>query len=978
MLTSINKTDLILIAVQRGHDKAAIKHKSKPDIVEILAELTAEEVTGQAARDERRKPLARLKLAELKAMALARGLPCSGDKTELIDSMCDTTASAAVVLDQDQQAVIAKWNNERLIISAGPGAGKTTVLCNLVSEIIKNAPNARILMLAFNKEAQRVLTTRVISTAGTRKLLAPKSVARAVIPPGSVGIRTFNEFAYGVLVYPFETYNNNDSYDAELTKATAILSNLESDDSEFEWDWVIVDEGQDVQIKHAALIDAITARSTHIIVAGDPRQEIYPGAVWFSQICASGCEILRYNHRSHPKIVKFINDFSRRAFPGLHIEQIAGRASSAPTSAEHVFTQPLQIMRHAPVSRDNAAESADMITSVIADFLYEAGVHSRDAYAIAPVTVHKSFNAEIIVRSLRQSLFERARWPVKVCTDDGANKTSSVDVCCIGTSRFLKGTERKAVAVFMTDIPYENYGITSITMKKLLFVAMSRAVDHLMINICENKALPHSSYLTLLESCAAFDISEAPKELRMHRKRMINISVTDLAKKIRPEDINLRVLSSIVFTPLEIRGDTSAIICDADFRGNYVEAAIAKELGADLIAPFRDDIIITSTVEHNKHAADGCIIKGGKAMRLIPRELLPLINSVTDLTDKAFFSAKANYSITINREWTVSDNIEGGIVSDEAAAVVEAANILTTTPYVYQHPIFTSLYFERQIDELSDAGCVIGVIDLTNGADIIEVKHAAESTAYAVQLAIYGTMVRNSPAHLKLLNTAVGRIDTIAPIDAKFVNGAARAILAIKAGNTCGAMRIKCKAFERASTIIVVDIEHDGNMIIEIGAVAVSSGDFDYVSHFHGYAPECCAGAPDDKPAFGKEFISSLIGINLSEVICEAIAKYAPKLLLNFNAWVASFGHPDSVIFVQWSGSDATRLRWAGKSFDLRSLFKTMLESQGVKRAEVTNLSDAVAMVLGPNFSFQAHRALEDAIATTAILVAIVDRDGSI
>ena len=252
------------------------------------------------------------------------------------------------VLDFDQRSVLSRWDSPRLVINAGPGSGKTTVLCALAAEIRRRAPDASVLVLAFNREARRVVSNRIETLGcqddggmGEGPVLAAKEVHRARIPQGMVGVRTFNEFARGIVemcpsIPPCGVVlgdqdgkpgvgASSDDYDPELFAAALALRTLVPKD--LRWDWLIVDEGQDVQIKHVGLISELQQRCSHFVVAGDPRQELYPGAMWFSNLWVDTPEheraFLRFNHRSHPRIVSLLNAYSARAFPQLHVDQIS-------------------------------------------------------------------------------------------------------------------------------------------------------------------------------------------------------------------------------------------------------------------------------------------------------------------------------------------------------------------------------------------------------------------------------------------------------------------------------------------------------------------------------------------------------------------------------------------------------------------------------------------------------------------------------
>jgi hypothetical protein len=122
---------------------------------------------------------------------------------------------------------------------------------------------------------------------------------------------------------------------AELSDQIPIASKILQTRPMKNWDYVLIDEVQDVHGKledFANQLKSCAKRQT--VLAGDPRQEIYPGARFFSDLWTTSSDeqkfILKYNHRSHPDIVHALNIYSSYCFKTLHHEQGALRLSTTP------------------------------------------------------------------------------------------------------------------------------------------------------------------------------------------------------------------------------------------------------------------------------------------------------------------------------------------------------------------------------------------------------------------------------------------------------------------------------------------------------------------------------------------------------------------------------------------------------------------------------------------------------------------------
>jgi len=250
--------------------------------------------------------------------------------------------------DEDQQAVLDSWAAPELYLHAGPGSGKTTTVVGMAARVLSELPEARILVLVFNRKAEEVLQSRL------RQKGAPLIYKKFVGDHEKRGVCvvTFDKFAYhaGAVLEAGDPFDNiyGDELDPPLIGAEPPPKESKPKPKAFHgghrlgmsqsvaaavgnpayggWTHLFLDEAQDIRAEHEAVVNAVLSESVApmLFVAGDPRQEIQEGATWFSRRYAAAAlecrRTLKYNHRSAPEIVAALNACSRAWFPTLHVD----------------------------------------------------------------------------------------------------------------------------------------------------------------------------------------------------------------------------------------------------------------------------------------------------------------------------------------------------------------------------------------------------------------------------------------------------------------------------------------------------------------------------------------------------------------------------------------------------------------------------------------------------------------------------------
>lgn len=420
-----------------------------------------------------------------------------------------------------------------LLVSAGPGAGKTTTVTNLLAEIVRRVPDARVLVLAFNVEAESILKKR-LARLGLRR--GSNGLSAGVIPKPKVldpmfkgcAVMTFDKMAYQVCAAS-DTCDSADTMFAMLSlsdgpapgagvpkagvpkaapgagvpaagpsagtyrdnKERAAVLLQQKPEAYGIWDLIVVDEAQDVTQLEANIVEGLLACPSlrggggpGLVAAGDPRQEVYPGASWYStrwnqsvqrnltidkSAAPSRTHVLAHNYRSSPEIVAALNAYSRAAFPTLHHDQIAVRPSTC--SAENPSVRILEVG-----SNGNSGDVNQLIGEVVGGLM--AKRPPGESYGLVPVSLEK-FKVGAATAAARQTIHEHRPAELTLALTGDAKATMDA-VYLLATSRRIKGTEKPLVVVYAIDRDYDIL-VDNAALAKLVYVALSRARDELVL-----------------------------------------------------------------------------------------------------------------------------------------------------------------------------------------------------------------------------------------------------------------------------------------------------------------------------------------------------------------------------------------------------------------------------------------------------------------------------------------------------------------
>lgn len=492
----------------------AIWKMSLQEMQKVIGDqLTAEEecCIAQKRIERSQGPESRMTIKQLKELMGAEGVSCSTGMTKggMVDALFAARRTAAAnphvrmprldELDPKQREVVEFGASlpllksrghgvpEEVLISAGPGAGKTTTLVNMIAETVKRNETARVLVVAFNVEAENTLKKRLGRIIPKNKLILKTKVMD--VENKGCAVLTFDKLAAQIgrhqttagfkeresMIGASKERDGEDPYRKQKELAASLLRTGKVVMGTDAWDIVVVDEAQDVTALESGIIDEIVKQTNAVVIAaGDPRQEVYPAAEWYSAHWSTSVltrndkiskrYILANNYRSAPEIVDALNAYSRAAFPTLHHDQIAVRKEAGKVRILEVEW------------KDSVAETNREIGRQVGSILSKSA--AGKGYGLVPVTLTQ-FKVDSATTAARQILHELEPSELTVSLT-GATSVPEGEVFLLATSRRIKGTERPLVVAYGIDRDYDLL-VDNAAMAKLIFVALSRARDELVL-----------------------------------------------------------------------------------------------------------------------------------------------------------------------------------------------------------------------------------------------------------------------------------------------------------------------------------------------------------------------------------------------------------------------------------------------------------------------------------------------------------------
>lgn len=233
-------------------------------------------------------------------------------------------------LSPTQLKIIQDNETQEIVVTAGPGSGKTRVLVHKLAALLlmEDVRPEQLLMLTFSRTAATEFKIRLLQLIG-------KSAHY-------VTIKTFHSFCFDLL----GRVGNLDTSDTIIKSATEVIRKKEVELSLITKAVLVIDEAQDMNEEESELIEALIEQNEdmRLVAVGDDDQNIFAFRNTTSEFLinliekrgATKYELIE-NYRSKQNLVEFTNQF---------IEQVQTRLKSTPIVARQQEQGTLRLIHY--------------------------------------------------------------------------------------------------------------------------------------------------------------------------------------------------------------------------------------------------------------------------------------------------------------------------------------------------------------------------------------------------------------------------------------------------------------------------------------------------------------------------------------------------------------------------------------------------------------------------------------------------------
>jgi hypothetical protein len=884
--------------------------------------------------------------------------PSGANKGGLIDILNSSENVEIFNLDDDQQSVInhiAESKDKMFIIQAGAGAGKTTTLTHIAKRLIDLDSSERILVLAYNVAAEAAFIKK------TKMIKVPRISNPNIYDNSKFGtaICTFDKFGNRVnqfddkthsLMYEGEEeidYNFTDGYRHALERACI---NLMKSAKILHFTTMIIDEAQDILPQHVQIINVMMPHVKRVIIAGDPMQELYEGASWYRTLLKEHKILnLRYNHRSHPEIVKALNIFAERNFPDIYVPQIATLPET--NDGKRRF-------KILTLDSDNFTYVGNVCGEIVStDSRY---------YILSPITTCK-FGLTQVAPSARQMINEiRPSTVVQV-----AKSGEKIDdaQCVISTSKLVKGTEADNVIIYGTELSYSII-VSKDVIARHIYVALSRAINNVtLVHRTTMDVDAHILLQDLLKFADCGPIVIRPSNSFINTS--INIDVTsggDFTPEsglCASESIKLGMSKSLPtgqLLPIEIMDDL-------DFVNIYVESIIMDRLGILPFQPADLDIII-----HTKKYSR--LVYEDKIYKIVTSsENEPLMRSIVDKVkemgpaNNAYAYALVKFSIMAGRLWTISERLEYSDYLDPYINnCVKQLMVICGDDAKVKFMTCGTYNVKPGRQEEGDSTAVINYdINIVINGRPVEIKFFDEITPLQRKRAAIYAALLGAPSAI-IYNLKTGIIENIASSSIDQIEMTAKAIVGLRFAKDFKAKMVKYSSTQKpvkspaanAPCVISVDMETIGDLTTEIAAIAFSPTDYKILGVYHKILPGVSLYRGKKNSNIQREICAKLTNLDIVDEVKLRECQISQTEL--FKQWI--FELSETAPILHWSGSEGKEYK---NTIDVRnSIYRPWLIHEKMSSTKLTDASEHICR----KFNWMAHRAFDDTIINSIIFMA--------
>lgn len=919
----LRKEDYLYILKRRGgHTTTTIQKLPLPALQHIASPLSSNEMEDLKKRSIAHQQYIDQKLTseQLREECRLRGLASSGmNKIQLMDALMSTDNQRyEVVLDEDQKSIVHGDLQRMKLVSAGPGSGKTTTIVHLIHQ----HKDKKCLVLAFNRAARDNIKSRL------KKLGLTTGNKKDLFSSHAVFVMDFDECAYQICKKINSGFFPSD-YNETKTKAVQYLA--KSNDLFTSLDLFIVDEAQDLSNVLGDLTMMLQRYSASFYVFGDPRQELYPGCVWFSSLWSTTSNddkaLLRYNHRSGKNIVDFLNKFSKENFPTLHHDQIA----ASDEDGNILF-----------YDADHTSE--DMLENTT----------YTDLCFLSPISIRK-YKIEPKTNNIRQVVYSKFVLAPKVLdaeqTDFDIHKE-----CVIATSKKFKGLEKNNVVVYGLDVNYAGLNIPWEALVKTIFVCISRAKKKLVLIYNKETMVNIRSPLSFLLPNVVTKRSDSAQIPNIRNNTVISIhELTEMEAIPAPP-------------PMEVEEENFHLDITPQNDGDFISVFIKKHVARKLDCLKFGEL---TNVDHkqggmsyqkvfgrcDKHKFLGQHDTKYFYNQGIENFVESIKNEYNSKTLDPYHLAVLDYSNHIMKPWTVSERL-----STFTPDVQMICNILST-------PLQSDVHLSAEI--CSGRSCddshrklvtqIIANADFMNDDNAYQIKYVNEILPKHRREAGILAWMTGLP-NVTIVDVKNNIIERISPIDdpTKIIH----AFITMRVAQTFNLKTPQIVRCPKNNTVCVaLDFETQGfsNKITEIGAVKYNPYSRTIIDIYHVLAD----GVEHDET--GKEEWEEITGLSITNE--EDFLECQTKIMKDLQMWCGD------ALVVHWGGSEK---QYFENTIDMRQLYLNWCDLMKIKTATGNDLSNACDKLFCEGLVFSAHRAYDDAVATMGVHIAICGYSGTV
>ena len=231
-------------------------------------------------------------------------------------------------LSKQQQVIVGDKESKRIVVTAGPGSGKTKLLVHKLAAIAltEDIKLEQMLMLTFSRAAANEFKSRLVKLLGNMAY--------------QIKIKTFHSYCFDLI----GQVGSIDRAASVISDAIKIIENDEVDKFEITKTMIVVDEAQDMAEEEYKLINLILQKNEDatLIAVGDDDQNIYAfrkSSNKYLREFAKNAKVyeLSTNYRSRKNLVEFSNAF---------VKTIKNRMKKAPISANNLENGNIIVTKH--------------------------------------------------------------------------------------------------------------------------------------------------------------------------------------------------------------------------------------------------------------------------------------------------------------------------------------------------------------------------------------------------------------------------------------------------------------------------------------------------------------------------------------------------------------------------------------------------------------------------------------------------------